>query len=162
MTGTLKPAYDERLGVPLRWWVQATMFLATIWLAFIVALPAWVAWAATGVLVATTYGLFWLISSARIEISGGVLKAGKAHIPVALLGDAQPLDAEGARRVHGVDADARAFLLTRPYLKKAVKVTIDDPADPTPYWLLSTRHPERLAQALGWAGQPASDQSRRN
>ena len=37
-------AYSERLHVPLRWWVQATMFLATVWLAFIVALPAWLAW----------------------------------------------------------------------------------------------------------------------
>ena len=31
--------YRERLSVPLRWWVQATMFLATLWLAFIVATP---------------------------------------------------------------------------------------------------------------------------
>ena len=40
--------YRERLSVPLRWWVQATMFLATLWLAFIVSTPPWLAWTATG------------------------------------------------------------------------------------------------------------------
>ena len=60
----------------------------------------------------------------------------------------EPLDREETRRVHGVDADARAFLLTRPYLHRSVQVPLHDPSDPTPYWLLSTRHPERLAAAL--------------
>ena len=48
-----------------------------------------------------------------------------------------------------MDADARAYLLLRPYLKRAVRVEIADPADPTPYWLVATRHPETLAAALG-------------
>ena len=29
-----------------------------------------------------------------------------------------------------------------------MKVQITDPADPAPYWLISTRHPERLAGAV--------------
>ena len=37
----MSTAYSERLHVPLRWWVQATMFLATLWLAFIVSIPEW-------------------------------------------------------------------------------------------------------------------------
>ena len=45
----------------------------------------------------------------------------------------------------GVDADARAYLLLRPYLKRAVRVEITDPADPAPYWLVSTRHADALA-----------------
>ena len=42
--------YDERLHVPLRWWALLTMFLATVLLAFLVATPAWVAFAVTGTL----------------------------------------------------------------------------------------------------------------
>jgi hypothetical protein len=140
--------YAERLNVPLRWWVQATMFLATIWLAFIVALPAWIAWAGAGVLFAVAFGIFAWIGAVRIVVADGILRAGRAQIPLDLLGAAEALDAETTRRVHGVDADARAFLLTRPYLPRAVKVTIADPADPTPYWLISTRHPSTLAAAL--------------
>ena len=32
-------AYAERLTVPLRWWVQGTMLVASLWLAIVVALP---------------------------------------------------------------------------------------------------------------------------
>jgi hypothetical protein len=31
--------YAERLTVPLRWWVQGTMLVATLWLAVVVAMP---------------------------------------------------------------------------------------------------------------------------
>ncbi len=145
-------SYQERLFVPLRWWVQATMLLASLWLAFIVAMPAAAAWAATALLVLLTFGGFAWLGSARIEVRDGVLYAGRAHIDTGLLGPVEPLDAEETRRVHGVDADARAFLFTRPYLKRSVQVAVLDPADRTPYWLVSTRHPQRLAAALAARG----------
>jgi hypothetical protein len=148
-------AYSERLHVPLRWWVQATMLLASLWLAFVVAMPAWAAWSATAVVLAVTFGLMAWLGSVRVAVRDGTLYAGPAHISLDLLGPAEPLDAEDTRRVHGVDADARAFLLTRPYLKRSVKVVVEDPADRTPYWLVSTRHPRELAAAL--SGPPGSD-----
>lgn len=30
-----------------------------------------------------------------------------------------------------------------------VLLVLDDPDDPTPYWLVSARHPEKLITALG-------------
>ena len=140
--------HHERLVVPLRWWVQATILLATVWLAFVVAMPPWVASALAGGLLLATYAFFGWIGSAVVAVDGGTLRAGRAHIATALLGPAEPLDAAATRRVHGMEADARAFLLTRPYLKRSVLVPVLDPADPTPYWLLSTRHPARLVAAL--------------
>ena len=47
-----------------------------------------------------------------------------------------------------MDADARAYLLLRPYLKRGVRVDITDPADPAPYWLVSSRRPDALVSAL--------------
>ena len=44
-----------------------------------------------------------------------------------------------------VHADARSYLLTRPYVKQLVRIEVNDPADPHPAWLVSTRHPRRLA-----------------
>lgn len=144
--------YDERLHVPLRWWVQAIMFLASVWLAFIVALPAPVAWVATGVLTAAVAALFIGYGAARVRVEAGVLRAGRAHIPVAMLADPTPLDREATRLLAGRDANARAYLLLRPYLKRSVRVEVTDPADPAPYWLISTRRPEELAGALATAG----------
>src|SRR3954447_13819964 len=152
--------YDERLGVPLRWWALATMFLATILLAFLVATPMWVAFTVTGVLVALTVAAFVSYGAARLSVRDGVLSAGRAQIDVAHVGEVTVLDAEAARFLAGRDADARAYLVLRPYLRRAVRVDIADPADPTPYWLLSTRRPERLAGAVreaeaGSTGSPA-------
>ena len=145
---TLSPAYAERLGVPLRWWVQGTMLVATLWLAVVVAMPAVGAWIVTAVaLAALSLGL-WSFGSARISVADGTFRAGRAHIDASFVGTATALDAEETRRIAGVDADARAYLLLRPYLNRAVKVEINDPADPTPYWLVSTRHPEELAKTL--------------
>jgi hypothetical protein len=152
---TGEPGYRERLTAPLRWWVQVTMFLATIWLALIVSTPAWLAWTATGACTAVAFGLVAYIGSALVEVSDGQLRAGRARIPTRLLGVPEELGKDDTRRVLGVDADARAYLLTRPYLKRSVRVPVHDPADRTPYWLVATRHPDRLAAALTPTGPGA-------
>ena len=148
---TTTTSYEERLGVPLRWWALATMFLASVLLAFLVAVPTSVAFGAAGLLVAAMAALFVGYGSARIAVRDGELVAGQARIPVRFLADPTPLDREQARRVLGVEADARAYLLVRPYLKRAVKVSIVDPDDPTPYWVMCTRHPGRLTAAIAEA-----------
>ncbi|MGZ5398839.1 MAG: DUF3093 domain-containing protein [Nocardioides sp.] len=140
--------YAERLTVPLRWWVQGTMLVASLWLATVVALPPVLAWLVAGAALGLLVALLLGYGSARIEVSDGVLRAGRARIELDHLGPATPLDADAARRLAGVDADARAYLLLRPYLKRAVRVDITDPADPAPYWLLCTRRPDELAAAL--------------
>jgi lysylphosphatidylglycerol synthetase-like protein (DUF2156 family) len=144
------PAADhrERLRVPLRWWVQGTMLMATFWLAFVVSMPAAWAWSATGVLVLLMVLLLWAYGAPRVEVADGWLRAGRARIPGEFLGGAEPLDAEATRRVAGREADARAYLLLRPYLKRAVRVTVADARDPAPYWLVSSRDPEHLAAAI--------------
>lgn len=142
-------AYAERLSVPLRWWVQGTMLVASLWLATVVALPPAASWLVTGTALVLLGTLLLSYGSARIEVADGRLRAGRARIHLGHVGGATALDADAARRLAGVEADARAYLLLRPYLKRAVRVEITDPADPAPYWLISTRHPDALAAALG-------------
>jgi hypothetical protein len=125
------------------------MLVATFWLAFVVSTPAVVAWPATAVLMLVMIAVFWGYGSARIEVEDGWLRAGRARISAEYLGPADPLDAAETRRVAGRDADVRAYLLIRPYLKRSVRVTLRDGRDPTPYWLLSTRDPAALAAAIG-------------
>lgn len=141
-------AYDERLLVPLRWWALGTMFAASLLLAFLVATPLWLALAATGVVVALLAALFVSYGSAVVCVRDGTLTAGRASIPVRQLGAVQALDPETTRLLLGRHADARAYLLVRPYLRRAVRVDVNDPADPAPYWLVATRHPDRLVAAL--------------
>jgi hypothetical protein len=140
--------YAERLTVPLRWWVQGTMFVASLWLAVLAATPEAVAWSVTAVAMAVLVALFVSYGRPRVSVDGTTFRAGRAHIPLELVGPATALDADGVRRQAGVDADARAYLLLRPYLKRGVRVDIADPADPTPYWLVSSRRPDALVSAL--------------
>ncbi len=140
--------YAERLTVPLRWWVQGTMFVASLWLAVLAATPETVAWSVTAVAMAVLVALFVSYGLPRVSVDGTTFRAGRAHIPLELVGPATALDADGVRRQAGVDADARAYLLLRPYLKRGVRVDIADPADPTPYWLVSSRRPDALVSAL--------------
>jgi hypothetical protein len=145
----VEPApYDERLGVPLRWWVQGVMLVATLWLALVVALPGALAWTFSGIALALLAALLLSYGSPRVSASDGWFRAGRAKIEAVHLGAVAALDAEETRRVAGPEADARAYLLLRPYLKRAVRVEITDPADPAPYWLVSSRHPDELARAV--------------
>jgi hypothetical protein len=143
--------YDERLRVPLRWWALATMFLASILLAFLVATPIWLALLVTAAVLVLVLLLFLGYGAARVTVRDGVLTAGRARISLDHVGDVVGLDAAAAHRLAGRDADARAYLLIRPYLRRAVRIDIDDPADPTPYWLVSTRRPDRLVAAVSAA-----------
>ena len=143
--------YTEVLRVPLRWWAVATTFHATVLVAFLVATPVVVAVAITGVLAAANAALFIGYGGARLEVAEGHFRAGRARIAVSLLADPQPLDEEQTRRALGPDADARAFLLVRPYARESVMVLVADPADPAPYWLVSTRRPRELTGALSGA-----------
>jgi len=140
--------YAERLSVPLRWWVQSTMLVASLWLAVVVAMPATAAWVITGVAAALTAAALLSYGALTVTVSDGVLRAGRAHIPVELLGTVTALDADQMRRLAGVDADARAHLVLRGYVHGGVRVDVADPADPTPYWLISSRRPAALAAAV--------------
>ncbi len=138
----------ERLAVPLRWWAVATMFLASVLLAFLLALPAAAAFAALGALLTLTVAVLLGYGNAPVSVADGVFQAGRARIPVEFLAQPRALEAAETREIAGPRADARAYLVLRPYVPRAVVVEVVDPADPTPYWLVSTRHPRNLAAAL--------------
>lgn len=98
-------------------------------------------------------------SSLRIEVSGSDLRVGSAHIDVAFIGDIRISAKENTRRLMGVDADLRAWTAHRALASGALQLTIDDPRDPTPYWLVSTNRPDELARALHAAKENAARRS---
>jgi hypothetical protein len=140
--------YAETLRVPLRWWALATSFDVTVLVAFAVALPLWLALLAVAALVLISTTWFLSYGSARVVVTDETFRAGRAQVPVALLADPRALDAEETWQAVGPQADARAYLLLRPYLRTSVMVQLVDPADPAPYWLVSSRRPDELAQAV--------------
>ncbi|MFI9029229.1 DUF3093 domain-containing protein [Streptomyces sp. NPDC053560] len=140
-------SYEERLTAPRSWWVIAAAVgvacaLMLLPLGTLPMLGGLVGGAALAAVLVSAYG------SARIRIVGGALIAGDAKLPAEALGEAHVLDAEEARAWRTYKADTRAFMVMRSYIPTAVRVEVTDPADPTPYVYLSTRHPEELSAAL--------------
>jgi hypothetical protein len=87
-------------------------------------------------------------AAAVVDVTGTWLRAGRAGIDVAFLGEATALDREAARAALGPGLDARAYVLTRPWVRTAVQVELQDPRDPTPYWYVATRRPAALVAAI--------------
>jgi hypothetical protein len=102
-----------------------------------------------GIAVAVGAGVALAATSPLVEVSGGELRAGRAHVPVALLRDPTPITTADDMRVElGPRLDARAYVCLRAWARTGVRATLDDPSDPTPYWLVSTRRPTELAAAI--------------
>jgi hypothetical protein len=126
--------------------VLLVLFAAMASVAFVPLDPRVAVVVGVGVLVV---GAVVLVGMApRVEVRDGVLRAGGAHIPVHLLGDAVALDADATRAELGPRLDARAHLCLRGWIHSAVRVEVRDPQDPTPYWVVSTRRPAELVAAL--------------
>jgi hypothetical protein len=139
--------FHERLTVPAIWWVLASLFALSVLLAVGAYLgPVW----GVGTTVATLRVAAAIFASAAIvvRVDPDQIRVGRASIEHAYIAGCRALDAEETRRRGGVDADARAHMVLRPYVKTAVEITLADPDDPVPYWLVSTRHPQRLAAAM--------------
>jgi Protein of unknown function (DUF3093) len=139
--------YRERLTAPASWWGLAALFAVAVGWAFYVATPAWVAGVALAIALAVSVSLVGAYGRAAVEVSTDGFRAGRALLPWSAVGTVQALDRDEARRAAGVEADARAYLVLRSYCGGAVRVEVDDPADPTPYWLVSTRRPRAVASA---------------
>ena len=139
-------AFRERLWPgPGGWLVPVGLGVLVGLVLFPVSLSlAWgVGAAAVVAAVALTAGL-----TPTVAVADGELRAGAAHVPLSLLGEATPLSGDALRAALGPDLDARAYVCLRGWVHSAVRVELADPADPTPYWIVSTRDPAALVAAL--------------
>jgi hypothetical protein len=140
--------YAERLTLP--WWA----WLSGLALAAFAAAELWLgasgvrAWLPFAVLLPLTAVALWWFGRVRVAVVNDELLVDDARLPVRFVADAVALDAEGRREVLSVGADPLAFVVQRPWIPGAVQVVLNDPDDPTPYWVVSTRRPVQLAEAI--------------
>jgi len=86
------------------------------------------------------------IFSPTVSATPDGFRAGVARVDWVNVSHVEVISKNDARRATGVELDARAWLVIRPWIKPAVRVHIDDNDDPTPYWLVSSKNPDTLAQ----------------
>ena len=106
--------------------------------------PAFITWVVLTVLIV----LIALKTTLEIEIDENELRAGPAHIELKYLGKATALDSKEMGRLRTRDADPASFLIFRFWRSTGVKVEINDTRDKTPYWLITSKRNNELAEIL--------------
>lgn len=92
----------------------------------------------------------WTLSKSAfvIKVTPSEVMVGPATLPRWAIGEVVVLDRGELRATLGVNADPAAWLMVRPWTKAAVKIALNDPHDPHPYWVVGTRRPRELAAQL--------------
>ena len=144
--------YRERLWVPWWWWPLGFALAALVGLEVNQGVPSIPLWLPYVLLFVVAVGaLLWL---GRIEIrvtaGDGVVElwAGQAHLPVTVIARTAEIPRSAKSAALGRQLDPAAYVLHRAWVGPMILVVLDDPDDPTPYWLVSCRHPERVLSAL--------------
>ena len=147
-------AFRERIHAPLWLWVVGTVLTASLGVAYGYRLGT----GAGLVTFAGAQALFswWLVATAPlVVVDDRVFRAGRARLPLRHVGRIAPLDTEQTRDARGRLADPAAYLCLRSWTSRTVLVEVEDPDDPHPYWLVSTRRGHDLAPVLAAARDAA-------
>ncbi len=118
----------------------------------------------TGVVVAivlyATCVVALLMAAPVVAVTTTEVRAGRARLPLTVVGSVEAYRGDEARLERGQRLDARAWLLIRGWVSPVVKIEVLDETDPTPYWLVSTRAPDAVIEAIARARQsPLSEQA---
>lgn len=146
------PIYVERLAVRARWWVvviaialggSAELVAGFDWHVVAVVLPA---------LLVPTLVLLALSARTTLVVDRDGLRAGGMTMSYDDMESVEALDGPRTRLLLGPQADPAARLVVRGYIRESVLVR-PMRSEPTPYWLVSTRHPEQVIAAVEQAAQ---------
>jgi Protein of unknown function (DUF3093) len=146
-TGSHAPLFAERLSIPRRWWL-ITLVGVLVAGAEIFGGFGWkvavVVYVALGVpMLALLIGM----GRATVQVDEAGLHAGGQLLAATDMAGASVLDAQQTRLRLGPRADPRAHVVARGFIKQSVEVAALDERT-VPYWLVSTRRPDELVEAL--------------
>lgn len=140
------PLYRERLWPSIWIFIITALVIPASLLVFLPINPI------AGVVTAAVLYLgsiaILIFTAPVIEVTTSTLAAGRASLPMDLAGVPEAFTTSEAVLERGQRLDARAWVVIRGWVSPVVKVPVTDPADPTPYWLMSSRRPNELVAAI--------------
>ena len=152
-TGT-RVLYSETQRVPLSWWLAS---------AGVVAIIAWQAqmgrdwwWSIVAGVIAAALATWGLIALSRTKVEvvedsrgGRIIRAGDAQLPASVVDRTLVIPPTAKQAALGRQLDPAAFVIHKGWIPTMAMLVLDDPLDPTPYWLVSSKNPQELLEALG-------------
>jgi len=141
-----RETFRERLSPSL--WVLVSAAVVAPMAALVLAPIDTTAALFVGGLLGVLFVALLIVGSPVVDVRDGMLRAGRARIPVDLLGPPVPLGGDAARAARGPELNPRAWHVIRGGIDGIVVVPVEDPDDPTPAWVISSRTPDRLTAAI--------------
>lgn len=139
--------YKERL-LPNFWLFLATLLLIpAITLIFMALSLMWVG-VGIGVAVVVLIIVSMIVKAPNIIITDSMFHIGDAAIEREFLEDAEAFYDQEAFKERGQRLKLESFYIFQVGIDPVVKIQNIDEADPVPYWLISTRHPQRIANII--------------
>ena len=139
--------FREVIRPPL-WLMAFIYFLAlSLGIAIWAAMNTMIAAIVMALLTAATV-LIYFTSTLVIEVDENELRVGKAHIAKKFCGEVSVLTPAQMSLQRTREADPAAYLAIRFWTAHGVKIEVKDARDQTPYWLVTSRRGDKLAQAL--------------
>ena len=148
-----KVLYTERQWVPWYWW--AALAGLALLLAGQFGLNRNVWWFAVPLVLFSAlfaWFLFWLsrttVSVEQDPDGTRWLLVDDANLPNTVVSRSMVVPGSARQNALGRQLDPAAYLVSRPWVSEHVLIVLDDPEDPTPYWLISAKHPEDVLAAF--------------
>ena len=139
-------SYEERVLPSLGFFVAGLFLPAAL---FLVSLPFGLELALA--VAVGSYMVFFIASylmAPKISVANHVLQVNNALITKDLLGQTIIVEGKDQFLERGQRLSTLAYTKFQIGVKGLVKIELKDEKDPTPYWLIATRHPEVLASHL--------------
>ncbi|MFC6012591.1 DUF3093 domain-containing protein [Nocardia lasii] len=146
--------YAERLWVPLWWWPVGFAIAALLAAEIHMGAPGLRAWLPYLLLAPVPVWILLWMSRHRLDVTVAAdgtaeLRVDRAHLPVSFVARAAAVAPTAKSAALGRQLDPAAYVQHRAWIGSMALLVLDDPDDPTPYWLISTRRPDRVLAALG-------------
>lgn len=153
-SSTSNVLYSERQWVPTWWWILAAAFAAL--LGAQMGNNRGVRWfVVTFVVVAALLGWFLMhLSSTVVRVEQDMhdgtrwLVIGDANLPQTVVSRSLAVPKTASQNALGRQLDPAAYLVHHAWVDELVLLVLDDPEDPTPYWLVSSKNPAGLLRAF--------------
>lgn len=145
--------YSERQWVPVWWWVVGIAFAALLGGQMGNNRGIW--WFAITFVIVSAVIVWFLVhlSSTVVKVERDAdgtrwLVIGEANLPASVVTRSLAVPKTATQNALGRQLDPAAYLVHHAWVDELVLFVLDDPEDPTPYWLVSSRDPEALLRAF--------------
>ncbi|GAC1410297.1 MAG: DUF3093 domain-containing protein [Mycobacterium sp.] len=144
--------YREQLRVPWWWWPPALGLAGLIGLEVNQGAPVIPIWVPYAVLLPVAAVVLLWFGRTELRVVGGSgeteLWVASAHLPTSVIARSAEIPKSAKSAALGRQLDPAAYVVHRAWVGPMVLLILDDPDDPTPYWMVSCRHPGRVLAAL--------------